>query len=51
MKQPTPFFLSYTRSDQTDIDRFLKVLNPLLKISLKYDFRLWQDTATAYRMT
>ena len=45
MKQPTPFFLSYTRADQADIDRFLEVLNPLLRISPKYDFHLWQDTA------
>ena len=45
MKQPTPFFLSYTRADQTDIDRFLEVLNPLLQLSSKYDFHLWQDTA------
>ena len=45
VKQPTPFFLSYTRADQTDIERFFEVLNSLLKIFPKYDFHLWQDTA------
>ena len=45
MKQPTPFFLSYTRADQTDIERFFEVLNSLLKIFPKYDSDLWQDTA------
>ena len=45
MKQPAPFFLSYAHADLADVKRFLDVLNPLLKISPKYDFRLWQDTA------
>ena len=45
MKQPAPFFLSYAHDDLADVKRFLDVFNPLLKISPKYDFRLWQDTA------
>jgi len=45
MKQPVPFFFSYTRADQEDIDRFLEVLRPVLASSMKYEFRLWKDTA------
>lgn len=45
MKTDVPFFLSYARSDAADVGRFQEVLNPLLAVSLNYNFRLWKDTA------
>jgi hypothetical protein len=45
MTTPAPYFLSYAHADQSDVDRFLHVLLPLLKISPKFDFTLWKDNA------
>ena len=44
MPQSVPYFLSYAHADQEDVSRFLEVLNPLFKISPKYDLQLWMDT-------
>lgn len=43
MRQPVPFFLSYARRDSADVERFRDVLEPLIKVSVKYQFGEWID--------
>jgi hypothetical protein len=43
MKQPVPYFLSYARCESADVERFRKVLEPLLKASSGFQFGEWMD--------
>jgi len=43
MRLPVPFFLSYARRDSGDVERLRSVLEPLLKISPKFQFGEWID--------
>jgi hypothetical protein len=43
MPERVPYFLSYARRDSSDVERFGLVLEPLLKLSSRYQFGKWMD--------
>jgi hypothetical protein len=43
MKAPLPFFVSYAHADAADVERFRKVMRPLLKASAEFAFAEWID--------
>ena len=43
VKLPATYFLSYAHNDSPDVERFRKVLAPLLKTSPEFEFSEWID--------